>query len=151
MAKAAKFWILLADGDHARVLRSDGPGLPLAEIHTWTGATSGEKAGDLTTDRPGRVAETGKPGQGHGYEPKTDAHEQAEIAFLRDVATKINTAARDGMMQRLVIAAAPTALGRLRDALDDHARKLLAAEVAKDYIHEKPDTVRKRLENQVLI
>ncbi len=149
--KTPTTWILVADGARARVIESNGPGAPLSVVKTFGNDDGRTKTEDLMTDKPGRVGESAKPNQQHGYEPRTDAHEQAEIEFLTEVAVDVNSAALAGKFDRLAVVAPPQALGRLRNALDSHASQRIVAELNKDLTKFSDDDIRERVQDEALV
>ncbi len=62
----------------------------------------------------------------------TDPVEVRERRFVEDLADRLEVSCAEGAFQRLVIAAAPNALGDLRPALSDAVKKTIVAELAKD-------------------
>lgn len=112
-------WILIADGTQARVLEHDGPGKGLATIKGLDWSIEPLQSKDIVTDRSG---------PGH----PNDAAQLRETDFVRSVASVLEEKAREGAYDRLVVAAAPIALGTLRKALSDHVKKTIVAELDKD-------------------
>jgi protein required for attachment to host cells len=68
----------------------------------------------------------------HAIEARHDPHALAKQAFLRDVAERLLSGARDNRYERLVLVAPKRQLGELRACLDDHVRKKVTAEHGKD-------------------
>jgi protein required for attachment to host cells len=54
-----------------------------------------------------------------------------------------------GEFERLVIMAPPAFLGHLREALPQSLRSIVAAEIAKSYVHEPPSQWRSHVPDQV--
>jgi protein required for attachment to host cells len=136
-------WIVIADGMHARILRQDKPGGPLAaalDRELYEPASHGFSR-DLKSDAPGRAFDPGS-GARHSMEPRTDPKTHEKQTFARRVADLINDAASRGTFDQLVLVAPPRTLGELRTQLDDSARKLVIGEVHHDLvktpIHELP-------------
>lgn len=129
--KAIVTWVLLADGGQARILVNDGPGKGLSAVKGLSFAQDNLRAQDIVTDKPGRSFAS----VGHGrsaMEPKTSPVEQREATFVRNLADVLETKRAEGAFDRLIIAAAPTALGDIRPALSDGVRKTIVAELPKD-------------------
>ncbi|NGP18075.1 host attachment protein [Devosia aurantiaca] len=61
-----------------------------------------------------------------------DSSKHREAEFVRTVAGVIDSKAKEGAFDRLVIAAAPIALGNFRKLLSDHTKKAVVAELDKD-------------------
>ena len=127
-----KTWIIVADGEHARVV-VPAPLRQFRTINSLDSAAAHRRSSDLGTDRPGRSYESANPAR-HAIEPKTDPHRAAKENFLRYVAEKLNTAAAEGACDRLILVAPAPALGELREALDRQAAARVAATLAKDLV-----------------
>lgn len=84
------------------------------------------------SDRPGHHGHTGS-GRRHGLSLRSDPHNQAETAFVKMVATHINTAAREKRFSRLIVAAPPKAIRDLRDTLNAATQKKIAAEITHEW------------------
>ena len=126
-------WVLVADGAKARLLERVGPNAPL--IPAWAKCFSESDARtptrDLGADRPGRVHESANAAR-HAMEPRVDWHRYAKAQFARSVAGALEEAALKKKFDELILVAPPQALGDLRSALGQHAKALVAGEVAKD-------------------
>lgn len=118
-------WILIADGTQARVLEHGGPGKGLATVKGLDWSIPPLQAQDINTDRAGRGPSGGDMGD-------FDPVQQRETDFVKQLAEVLDTKLREGAYERLVIAAAPIALGILRKALSDHVKKTVVAELDKD-------------------
>lgn len=122
-------WIVTADGGRVRVFENRGPGKGLVPVAGLTVEDAHLRTRDINADRPGRTAS-----QGHvsAMEPPSDAAAQREQAFARAVAETLHQRFAGGAFSRLIIAAAPTALGHLRTALGPALDGAIVAEVHKD-------------------
>lgn len=113
MSAAADTWIVVADGERARVFEERRR---LAELRERT---------DLAiTSHQDRRAEPGRAGalshharHGGRANGPSDPARRAEERFLHALARRIDAAASTGAFARLVILAPPLALGVLRQAL----------------------------------
>jgi len=124
-------WILIADGTQARVVNYVGPDIPLQTVEDMVFSQEALRAQDIVTDRPGRAFQSVGSARS-GYEPQTDPVDKTETDFMKDVAGRLNAEHQRGTFDRLVIAAAPQALGDLRQALSDQARSAVLAELPKN-------------------
>lgn len=124
-------WILIADGTQARVLEHTGPGKGLATVKGLDWSIPPLQSQDIDSDRPGRGHSSGGSARS-AMEPKTDPAQHREAEFVRTVAHELDRKAKDGAFDRLVIAAAPIALGNLRKVLSDFVKKTIVAELDKD-------------------
>lgn len=124
-------WVLIADGAQARVLENTGPGKGLKQVEGLDWSIEPLQAQDIVSDRPGRSFSSA----GHGrsaMEPKTDPVEYRETEFCKSVAATLDRLQQKGAFDRLVIAAAPIALGALRKAMSPAVKKTVVAELSKD-------------------
>lgn len=124
-------WILIADGARARVLQNTGPGKGLAEVKGLEFAQDRLKTQDIMADKPGRAFASA----GHGrsaMEPPTDPVEKREADFVADLARVLDAQFAEGAFDRLIVAAAPTALGTLRKAMTPRVGAVISAELPKD-------------------
>ena len=69
---------------------------------------------ELGTDRPGRSYSS--VGHGRSAVEQTDWHDQAEQAFLTELAQHLDAAVAAGKVKSLIMVAPPRALGVLRPA-----------------------------------
>jgi len=124
-------WILIADGNQARVLENGGPGKGLSSVKGLDWSIPALQSQDINADRPGRSFSSVGPGRS-AMEPRTDPVDHREAEFARSVAAVLDEKAKAGAFDRLVIAAAPVTLGNLRKVMSDHVRKTVVAELDKD-------------------
>ena len=67
-----------------------------------------------------------------GMVPRTDPVEYRETEFVKAVAATLDRKQQSGAFDRLIIAAAPIALGDIRKAISPAVRKTVVAELNKD-------------------
>jgi protein required for attachment to host cells len=65
---------------------------------------------------------------------QTDWHDEAERAFLRGLASRLDAAVSSGETSALTMVASPRALGMIRADYSDVVRKALQGEVGKDLV-----------------
>jgi protein required for attachment to host cells len=124
-------WVLLADGAQAKVFAHSGPGSGLRPVEDLLFEEEPMKAQDIMSDRPGRAfASVGAARS--GYEPQTDPVQHREANFVKNVAEQLDRKYQQSAFSRLIIAAAPTALGDIRGALSDGLKEAVVAEMPKD-------------------
>ncbi len=124
-------WVLIADGAQARVLQHTGPGKGLSPVDGLDFAIDPIQARDIMADRPGRSHASNGAARS-GMEPKTDPVEYRETQFVKSLAGMLDRQQQNGAYDRLVIAAAPIALGEIRKAMSAGVRKSVVAELDKD-------------------
>lgn len=123
-------WVLVADGAQAQVFEHGGPGKGLTPIKDLHFEQEPLRARDINSDRPGRHF-GGGVGSRSGMED-SDPVAVREERFVKGLAEKLETMRQQGRFDRLIIAAAPSALGDLRPALSDQVKQTIMAELPKD-------------------
>ena len=122
-------WVLIADGAQARVLENCGPGKGLKQVDGFDFSMENLQGRDIVTDKPGRShTATGRS----SMEPRTNPVDQRETEFVKNVAQILDREQQKGSFHRLVIAAAPIALGDIRKAISPNVKKMIVAELDKD-------------------
>ena len=136
-------WVVVCDGRKALILENSGsrasPKLQIRETHEQPASRTSE----IGNDRPGRVQESANERRSAHEQP--DLHDQAEQSFLATLVQRLDDAVTREETGAIVIAAAPRALGMLREAYTPGLRKAVAAEVAKDYVNVPLPEIEKRL------
>jgi protein required for attachment to host cells len=131
-------WILIADGARARLLEQDRKSRHFNPTSEQEFFGSRAQSREIASDDRGRTFDSagrGQPGvtRGrHAMEPPTDPQRYAEYAFARDLADHLEKAANQHRFERLVLVAAPKALGDLRGLLPKSVQSKIVAEVDKD-------------------
>ncbi|MBK8083720.1 MAG: host attachment protein [Devosia sp.] len=129
--KAKVTWVLVADGGQAKVFENLGPGKGLRAITDLKFEDEHLQARELVSDRPGRSFSS----VGHGrsaMEPSSDPVAVRERRFVEHLAIVLAGKLAEGAFDRLIVAAAPTALGDLRPALSKPLREVIVLELPKD-------------------
>jgi protein required for attachment to host cells len=139
-------WVLIADGAQARVYENSGSGKGLVPVDGLDFSIPALQAREIMADRPGRAYASAGYGRS-AYAQQTDPVEYREEEFVKSVAAVLDQKKAEGAYDRLVIAAAPTALGYIRPALTPAVRKSLMAELHKDLTNVPPNTLGKHFES----
>jgi protein required for attachment to host cells len=121
MMKPTRTWILIADGARARVVENLGPGKGVSEVPGMEFSQPAERNRDIMSDRPGRTFESANNSR-HGMEPPSDPKRMAEADFVAGLASMLDEKLKAGAFDRLVLVAAPQALGDIRKALSGRWR-----------------------------
>jgi len=136
-------WVVVCDGRKALILRNEGdamfPNLRTHEVHEQDNPPTREQG----TDAPGRVHESASAAR--SSVEATDWHDEAERAFLRKVAHRLDAAVAGGEARRLILVAPPRALGALRPMLGKAAHEAIAAEVDRDLVKMPVHEIEKHL------
>jgi protein required for attachment to host cells len=132
--KRIKTWILIADGVRARIVLNDGPGRGVkpGPNKEFEGVNAPNR--EIVSDKPGRTFDSAGQGR-HSKEPRTDPHEHEQCAFHHRIAAYLDSAAKSGEFDRLVVVAPPKALGSLRSELTAPTRAKVVGELNKDLTH----------------
>jgi protein required for attachment to host cells len=126
-------WIVIADGNQAKVFEHDGPGKGLKPLKDLNFEQVPKKAGEIMADKPGRsFSSVGGPGARSSMEYSSDPVAVRERRFVEHLADVLNEQHAAHKFDRLVIAAAPAALGDIRPALSDEVKQAIIAEMPKD-------------------
>ena len=124
-------WVLLADGSQAKVFSHSGPGTGLKPVTNLLFEEEPLRAREIMADKPGRSYSSVGSGRS-AMEYSTDPVQVREARFVKAVADTLDRKFYESAFGRLVIAAAPTALGTIRGALSDQLRQAVVAELPKD-------------------
>ncbi len=136
-------WVVVCDGTKALVLENAGnaKSLELKTLEVYE--QDDPKTSEQGTDAPGRALNT--VGKVRSAVDQTDWHDQAEQRFLAQLAGRLDHAAKQGKLRRLIIVAPPRALGVLRHTYSHDTRGVLRAEIDKDLVKLPVQEIAKRL------
>ncbi len=126
-------WVLVADAHQGRVLERGAMHARWEELPDEGSTSNTPRSRELGTDRPGRSYESVGMAR-HAIEPRQDLHDAAEAEFARNLAEKLERAAKDGRYKRLYLFAPPRFLGHLRACLGAEAGKALSGTLDKDLV-----------------
>jgi protein required for attachment to host cells len=125
-------WVVVCDGAKALVMENVGnwlkPSLKTREVYNQPDPSTRE----MGTDAPGRSFAS--VGTARSAMEQTDWHDEAERAFLEQLAARLHAAVLAGEVKGLVVVAAPRALGVLRQAYSANVKAVLRGEVHKDFV-----------------
>ena len=133
--KAKVTWIVIADGNQAKIFEHDGPGKGLKPLKDLQFEQEPLKAQEIMADKPGRSFTSAGPGSRSSMEYSSDPVAVRERKFIEKLAAVLNQKQQEHKFDRLVIAAAPAALGDIRPALSDQVKDTILAELPKDLIN----------------
>lgn len=139
-------WILVADGAQAKVFKHDGPGTGLTPVTDLLFDQDPKQARDIMADKPGRSFSS----VGHGrsaMEYSSDPVQVREARFVKSVAEVLERKHQESAFSRLIVCAAPTALGDLRGAMSDQLKRAVVAEMDKDLTNLPTPQLEKHFEN----
>ncbi len=125
-------WIVVCDGRKALILQNAGdemfPNFQTKEVYAQKNPATREQG----SDAPGRTFNS--VGHGRSSVEQTDWHDEAERAFLVDLAGRLDAALGAGETKSMVIVAPPRALGVLRQAYSPQLKQAIRDEIDKDFV-----------------
>ena len=139
-----KVRVLVADASKARFFRVDSPQGELIEISTDVNPEGRMHNGDLTTDRPGRQADSMNSGRSAMEEPNEPKDVEAQ-RFAKQIAEKLEKSRTSGEMEKLYMVAPPKFMGELRKHLKHDVKSLIVEEINKDLSGQDAKSLRKHL------
>lgn len=126
-------WVIVCDGRKALILENVGdevfPNLRMRETREQENPPTNEQG----TDRPGRVHDSSSTAR--SAVGQTDWHDQAEREFCADLAGWLDRAVQKKKTNKLIMVAAPRALGMIREAYTSGLEHAISEEIAKDYVN----------------
>ena len=131
MVRNSVVWVVLADGEHARVVTPSMKQGQFATSLALDSALAHLRSRDLGTDNPGRSFESASPMR-HAIEPRQDLHKAAKQSFLAEVARELNEREKSGDFDRLVLVAPGHALHDLREGLSKAVAAKVVGSLGKD-------------------
>lgn len=138
-------WVVVADSTRARIFDAESSSAALSEAEGLTSPEGRLHDRDMTSDLPGRSFDSNKAGGRHAMEPTTDPKHELAIEFARSIARHLDAARVKHDFEQLVIVAAPSFLGLLREQLNTACRKLVAFELNKNLVQQTPEEIRSHL------
>jgi len=142
---AADDWVVVCDGRKALICRNVGDEKFINLKVIEERAIDNPPTRAQGTDRPGRTqssASTERSAVG-----QTDWHDEAERAFLKEIAARLHEAVASGAARGIVLAAPPRALGMIRPFLSQPTVQALRAEIDKDYVNVPISELEERLKS----
>lgn len=137
-------WILSANGARAAIYSADSPATALVEVALLEHPEVRAKERELTSDRPGRTFDSIGTGR-HAKSSEVGPRQTEEMRFAREVIDRLEQGRVGHAFERLVVVAAPTFLGHLRDSMSAPLAATVTLELDKDYTALRPDELRSRL------
>lgn len=123
-----KTWILITDAHRARCFERDTHNQVLVELSDFI--YPGTHIASAAGKGHGRTGHAGIR-----FEPHTEAQDQAQHSFAKQLASYLNQAAGEHRFTELVLIATPPMLGALKPALNAAAEKMLKRCVVSDLTH----------------
>lgn len=129
----ADIWVLVADSSEARIYSARHLRSSLTLVDTLSHEIGRAHPRDVLAGPPGRVHDRFGAGR-HSIDAGEQLKTEERGRFAREIAGRLADAHRQKKFERLVIMAAPTFLGSLRDSLSKSLSAAVVAEVPKDLV-----------------
>lgn len=143
-------WILVAHRSGAKIFESSGPRSELKLSRKIDHPEGRLQNREIDADRPGQTDSR----VGYGRHPKVPEQRAADHLaeeWAKELAQIADRGRKDHAFERLVLVAEPSFLGRLRAALPAHTANLVAATLDKNLIEEGAASIRRHLEDRILV
>ena len=136
-------WVVVCDGAKALIMQNAGDNqLMNLQVHeTLTQPNEADR--DIGAGKPGRSHQAN--GQSGSAVEETSWHDQAESAFLKQVAARLDGLVHEKDAKRIVLVAPPKALGQIRPSLSADTQAAITAEVPKDLTNFPIDQIERHL------
>jgi protein required for attachment to host cells len=132
MSKQRRLLIVLADGEHARFVRS-GPDNVLRTGEAEDSRWAHKRSSDLGSDRPGATFHSDSSAH-HALAPRHDLHVLEKVKFAHAIAEQLNEAEANGEFDSLLLVAPTHTLNAIRDHLDRATAARIIALLDKDIV-----------------
>lgn len=133
MNPKAKYWVLVANSGHARILEMQRKPYQFHQVTELVSESQHLTNKELVSDTSGRVYRAQGPGT-HSMKPRSDPHELAEEQFSRSLTQKVEKAAQLGRFDQLLVVADPKTMGRLRQQMNRAVAGKVTDEVSLDLV-----------------
>jgi protein required for attachment to host cells len=130
--KPLRTWALIADSAHARIFENHGPAY--GDPHHGTPGHHDPETSWMAIEGlvfESRHTPADRLRKDHRGS-RMGLHEKAQLSFAHSLADVLATQLQAGAFHRLIIAAPPSTLGALRDAISERVRATVIAEFAHD-------------------
>ncbi|MGM0450749.1 MAG: VLRF1 family aeRF1-type release factor [Pseudomonadota bacterium] len=143
-----KVRIVVADASRARLFSTDSPKGDFQEVDTLLNPEARLHDGDLTTDRPGRQADSMNSGRS-AMEEHSEPKEVEAQRFAKELAENLEKARNQGELEKLYIAAPPKFLGELRKHMKPELKAIVVEEIGKDFSQMSARELRKHFPERI--
>ena len=136
-------WAVVLDGRKALLLQNCGDAVHASLVTREVREHPDRPNRELHTDRPGKVQQSAASFR--SAIELTDRHEEAERAFITQVAEKLDELAASDRDRHFIVIAPPRALGVIRKCYTPAFRSALQAEIGQDWVHLPVKEIENRL------
>jgi protein required for attachment to host cells len=147
--KKTTTWILIADGGRARLVVKENAASAYTQVVDMDFITDSRPTHDVGTDRPGRSHDRMGDAR-HAMEPPSDPHREEKRLLAERVAGFLEEKRQKNAFERLIVIAAPKAMGDLRQGFSPSLKAMVVEEISKDLtmfsLHDLQDKLPKIIE-----
>jgi len=137
-------WVVVADSCKVRFFLMAGRNEPLTEINDIIHSEGRLLSQDDVSDRQGGIS--GSHGEGgHSFAAPTDVKQHEAMLFAKLIAEKLDHARVQHEYEKLILIAAPSFLGLLRNELNHHVLEMVSASLDKNLVTEEEAVIREHL------
>ncbi len=144
-------WILVANATSALFWKSRGTGQDLELERRLEHPEGRLKNGEVTTDAGGRNATPAGQGSRPATQWGTAPREAGAEKFAREIAHELSSGLSAKKFDRLLLAAPPDFMGKIRESLDNRLQEKVAATVVRDYTLLPARELREKLAEVLLV
>jgi protein required for attachment to host cells len=141
---SSKYWILVADSGHARILELRKKPREFHQVQELVSESQHLNSRDMVSDASGRAFHAKGP-MSHSKRQRSDAHDLAEQAFSRMLVGKLEKAANLKAFEHLVLIADPKTLGRVRQYMSKALSGMVTNELNLDVVGMPLDLLQKKV------
>lgn len=128
-----KFWIVVADGASARILRPRLRGEGFVVLYRMSGKNARKHSAELGNRPPGRSYESASVLR-HAVEPRSDPQRKEKDRFVRRLADRLNRAAKEKTFEALSLVAPAGVSRQLQEQFESACRSRLKEVREKDLV-----------------
>ncbi|EQD24550.1 MAG: host attachment protein [Nitrospirae bacterium] len=144
-------WILVANATSALLWKSRGTGHDLELERRFEHPEGRLKNLDLASDAGGRNATPDGQGSRPGTQWSTSPREVESEKFARELVHELSAGLSARKYDRLLLAASPDFMGKIRESLDNRLQEKVAATVVRDYTILTARELREKLASVLLV
>lgn len=144
-------WIVSANAGHAIIFSQARANEQLHRVDELENPAARMRDSDIETDDLGNRGASktrhnvGQPTTPSGYQPHQTPEQHEAENFARRVAGYLEKAHSEGRFDELCLVATPQFLGELRGQLDKNLKRVVKAEIDKDFTHADARELQDRL------
>ena len=133
-------WVLVANRAEAQIYSAKRLPGKLILVDSLVDAEGAVRAGELTSDAPGRVHDRIGAAR-HAMEPDTGVKDEGRRRFVKKMVGRLKAAHFKGDFDQLVLLAAPAVLGVIRKTLTKELAGIVVKVISKDVIGQGMDKI----------